>query len=121
MFLQRALVVSLSALMMSSCAVFQPPPRIIERNYDAATITRRVALGHALNIWPPLKETHDDARERLVAAIAAECPRYQLVAEGTDQERGIRQAMNLDSTDIFDTVAKPTRTDYVWVRYRCPA
>lgn len=101
-------LILVSMFLFSACAIFQPPPATVERNYEGDSFTKRVKIGHDLNLWPPLQESSDHARERLLADIQRECPRYRILAEGTDSQNHVGYKSRQNETEYF-----------LWVRYRC--
>jgi hypothetical protein len=76
-------IVSGFCVFLASCTLFQPPPAVVERTYEGDSITKRVRVGRDFNLWPPLTETHEHARERLLTSISQECPHYRVLAEGS--------------------------------------
>lgn len=99
-------------LLSTACARYQPPPSVVERNYESDSIIKRVKIGRDFNLWPPLRETPEHARERLLTSIRQECPRHRLLGEGETTEN------RAEWDNVFNRTENEQDT-YLWMRYRC--
>jgi hypothetical protein len=104
----------------TACSLFQPTPRVVERNYEDSSVTKSVKIGHDLNAWPPLQETQEHARARLIADISRECPQYKILAEGTQTGSHVESRPELNVFSGKQEMAANSVPDYyLWIRYRC--
>jgi hypothetical protein len=109
-------------IFLASCSLFQPTPTVTERNYETGSQTKMVKVGNDVNLNPLdfMEETFDHARQRLVADIQRECPRYQVLAEGPQAGSHVESQPELN---VFsgkqEMAAKSVADHYLWIRYRC--
>jgi hypothetical protein len=112
--------IAFALLFCTSCTLFQPTPRVVERNYEDDSVTKRVKVGRDLNVWPPLQETQEHARARLIADISRECPKYKLLSEGTEtQDREVIGSHYNSVHKAYETDSMTATDVYLWIRYRC--
>lgn len=115
-----------AATLAASCTYSsRPTPQVVSRNYEANSELRRVYLGEdgrkvLTQSVSRTRESVASAKQRLLASIAAECPQYLILEDGTGEDNEVGSAMQLNVfTNQFEYVPTTFYSPYYWARYRC--